>query len=69
MINKWKHTDKCTPTECYCADSDFPDPVCECGCPGWACVSSNSSLPSNQAISSQIEIESDEMCEENEMGL
>lgn len=33
----WNHTEKCNEYECYCADEDDPDPICDCGCPGWAC--------------------------------
>jgi hypothetical protein len=33
----WVHRPECTANDCYCADPDFPDPVCDCGRPGWAC--------------------------------
>lgn len=33
----WQHKPECTDRECYCADPDEADPICECGRPGWAC--------------------------------
>ncbi len=33
----WTHSSSCTETECYCADYGNPDPICDCGAPGWAC--------------------------------
>jgi hypothetical protein len=36
---KWKHnTNKCTKTECFCLNPEIPDPICDCGNPGWACA-------------------------------
>jgi hypothetical protein len=34
---EWDHRDECTESECVCADPEQPDPVCDCGCPAWAC--------------------------------
>lgn len=38
---KWKHRPECTKYEYYCADPDYPDPICDCAdticdceCPG-----------------------------------
>ena len=36
-MKTWCHREECTDHECYCIDADFPDPVCDCGAPGWAC--------------------------------
>ena len=33
----WLHRPACAGGQCYCADPDVPDPVCDCGCPAWAC--------------------------------
>lgn len=33
----WKHKPECTERECFCADPEESDPICECGCPDWAC--------------------------------
>jgi hypothetical protein len=38
FLDEWKHKPQCTDKECYCADDNVADPVCECGRPGWACV-------------------------------
>lgn len=35
--HNWDHKPECTENECYCFDPENPDPVCECGRPGWAC--------------------------------
>lgn len=34
---RWEHRPECNEHECYCADPEDPDPICECGRPGWAC--------------------------------
>jgi len=34
---KWQHRKECTETECFCADPEQSDPICDCGAPGWAC--------------------------------
>lgn len=31
------HRDECNEHLCYCADPDDPDPMCDCGEPGWMC--------------------------------
>jgi len=36
----WQHTKECTDKLCFCTDPQDPDPVCECGNPGYACICS-----------------------------
>ena len=37
MSGRVDHGEQCDDHECFCADPDYPDPMCECGQPGWAC--------------------------------
>lgn len=37
MHFKGRHKEKCTDRWCYCIDDEDPDPICDCGRPGWAC--------------------------------
>lgn len=36
MKTKWHHRPECTEHDCYCADDERPDPICDCGSPAWA---------------------------------
>jgi hypothetical protein len=36
-MTDWQHKQECTEHECYCAGLERSDPICDCGCPAWAC--------------------------------
>lgn len=38
LTTNWTHKEQCTETECYCADDERPDPICDCGRPAWSCI-------------------------------